>query len=223
MNLYALSAIIYTVVLVLASCFLFYYYKNLEKKEKRLHVSEEKVMQYVQKKSEAILSETLDQAKQILKSNASLQDDFMANIQKQIASVKKDQSPKEVADQIEDWYQKLLVKITKEHLQKTEAASKTIEEIASSELQEFKKTIQEELSHSHHFISQKVKEEFSASEGEIEEYKKKKLEEIEETARKIVKQVTLYAVKKQVREEDSEKLILEALQLAKKEGVFSDL
>lgn len=69
-------------------------------------------------------------------------------------------------------------------------------------------------------LSKRVEAEFAKVEGELSEYKKSKENVIEEEVRKVVNKVAKEVLNKTLSSSEHEKIVIDALEVAKKEGFF---
>jgi myosin heavy subunit len=127
-----------------------------------------------------------------------------------------DEFSKTIAQRTEQYQKQLEEKITQE----IQAASQ-MEDVVKKEVAEFSKGIADKTLAYQQELENKVTAEFLAVQEEIKSYKEERMKKIDEGVTKITYKLALDLLGKSIRIEDHEKLVLEALDEAKKENMFT--
>jgi hypothetical protein len=114
-------------------------------------------------------------------------------------------------------YQKALEEIKSQQVEKLHTVSEDIEKVAHSQVADFGKVIEEETFDAQKIVEQKIEEEYQKLKTELESYKKTEYAKIDENIYKILRFVSEKALGKGLSFEDSERLVVEALEEAKRE------
>lgn len=114
-------------------------------------------------------------------------------------------------------YKKMLDAIKNTTLELSTKASKDIEMDTIKELKDYDSILAKETFEGQKIVEQKIEEEFSQTQKQVNEYKTQMLKKIENDIYEILKNVTKEALGKALPLADHEQLILEALEKAKKE------
>lgn len=108
----------------------------------------------------------------------------------------------------------------REYKKMLQKVSESIEDTAVRELSEYKKTLTFETAEGQKIMEQKMTEAMTAAQEQIENYKAQKMAEIDERIEKLIKKITLQVLGKGLRIDDQTKIVISALEKAKKDGLF---
>ena len=100
--------------------------------------------------------------------------------------------------------------------------SKNIEISTLSEIKKYKEVVGQETVDSEKMVKQKMEHEFSLARKEIDQYRADQIKKINDGIYSIIQRVTESVLGKAISLSQHEELIINALEKAKKEGVFSD-
>ena len=98
--------------------------------------------------------------------------------------------------------------------------SKDIQNAALEEVQAFKNNLQQEVAKSQLEVQKRLEADFKSVDVQVEEYKKKRLAQIEGELNQILAKVTEDLLGKSLRISDHQELVMKSLQEAKQKNVF---
>jgi F0F1-type ATP synthase membrane subunit b/b' len=182
-------------------------------REKDLHKSAEKILEQATQQAQGILKHALNKAEELVDKT----DVFHENLEHKLTNTLKEKST-DVAKTFDTTAQDL----KKEYLDEINTTFKTLEKEGKKNMEEFQLLLKQQgLSHKS-FFDEKLEEEFEAAKAEIDGYKKKKMAEIEKLMNASVDKLAKQVLGKAIPAADQERLVLEALEKAKNEGMFGN-
>jgi hypothetical protein len=125
-------------------------------------------------------------------------------------------------------YQTLLAEKIKREIAEAQAEAEKykesiakIEEVGRQGVESISKIVTETTLACQEGLQTKINEEFDHAKGEIAKYKEEKLKAIDEEAEKIIKKLSIELLGKAIKIDEHEKILLDALEKAKKESILS--
>lgn len=100
--------------------------------------------------------------------------------------------------------------------------SKNIEISTLGEVKKFKNTIEQETISSQKMLKSKIEHEYFLAKKDIENYRQQELKMVDDNVYEILEKVSSLVLGKAIKVSEHEGLILEALETAKKEGIFNN-
>lgn len=204
--------LIFTFVSISILIFVLVYAYSLSKKaakfsqeENKLYDESNRVMEDTMKRAKRILSESIDKAKKMLAQT----DYFQRELERESRN-----TLIQTSHRYSDIFEKELRSLTqsyKDLLVKVEELS----------LQEVKKSMDDQKTTAQFYLQKKVDEEFERARKEIEEYKAYERNKIETKIEDIIKNTSKDVIHASLNPNQQKELIMEALEKAKADGVFS--
>lgn len=185
--------------------------KELKSKEKELHASGEKILEQATQQAQGILKHALNKAEELVDKT----DVFHENLEHKLTNTLKEKSMN-----VTKTFDTTVADMKKEYLQEINDTFAGLEKEGKKNMEEFQVLLKKEgLSHKT-FFDQKLEQEFESAKAEIEGYKKLKMEEAEKLINSSVNKLAIEVLGKAIPAKDQERLVIEALEKAKKDGLF---
>jgi len=185
--------------------------KELKYREKQAHATAEKLLEHAQTEAQSILKHALHKAEEMVDKT----DIFTENLEAHL-----EHNLKEKSTDVTNLFGKTVIEMKDEYMKEIAQSFKTLEEQGKKQMTEFQILLKNEGLTHQTFIDQKLDEDFEATKKEIEEYKRNKIEEIKGLMSSRVNELSMKVLGKSLSSKDQEKLIIEALDEAKKEGLL---
>lgn len=206
-------------------CYLYYLYnrqREFDSKEDSAYNKSSEIIQEAQVHANEIVEKAVDRAKSTLVETDYLRDDLMKNLESNLNQLAQQTITvfKNNSQGVDQKYQELFSKTKQEYEAKLNYTLKSLEAIAGRELEDFSKNLKKETLNSQVFIGARINEEFEKKQKEIEDYKLQRLKAIDENINKIIARVSQEVLGKAIPLDEHERLVIEALERAKKEEVF---
>lgn len=228
MNIQFLLYLLLATVLLLSYAALYLLFKIQKQKKildgSNIHGSSE-IIEKAQKQANAIVEKAVASAKNILFETEYVKQDMAKEMQDSLSKVA-EESVKLVqgrSTESEKEFRSVVDEIKAEFANQASAKLSAIEKVAVDETNDFKETLRRETVGSQAYVGKKIGEDFQAVQGELLEYKKAKLAEIDNNISAITKQVVEEALGASITLPLHEDLIIKSLENAKKTGMFSNL
>lgn len=213
------------IILGMTISYMYYLYrkeKEFEKKQSMLHDNEQKIIEQAHRTANEVVEKAVEKARQTLVETEYLRADLVKNLETSLAKLTNNTIKlfQNNSQNVDTEYKSLFEKTKQEYVKKVDNTLKSLEQIAGSELDEFSKNLKKETLDSQVFIGARINEEFEQKQKEIEEYKAQRLKAIDENINIIIEKVTEDVLGRAIPLAEHEKLVIEALEKAKKEQVF---
>lgn len=214
--------ILFVVINLIVLFYLYSFNKKLMKESERVSLSAARSLEKANQKSEDIVMKAVEKSKKILVETEYLKQGFVNELNDSLkeALVKSVSELKGQSKHLDSAYARLLEKIQKEHAKKSDEAFKSAESLAEQELNDFRNILKKETIAAESAVEKKIQDQFERTKEDIKEYKQKKYDEIEEKVKLAIVSVTEDVLGKALPVSEHEKLIFEALEQAKSEGMF---
>jgi uncharacterized protein YicC (UPF0701 family) len=179
--------------------------KKLAKKEGKIDTNYHHVVDEALSKERQILDDATHAADQIITGAQYVNQNSKHSVDEALQKMVDDVSgeTKDAASNFRTSYQSSLDTIAKQSLNDFQTVTKDLQTDLQTQVQEFHKTL------------------LPALEKELDEYKQARLKQAEQTITRIVQQASQDILKRSISFEDHQKLLAEALEKAKKEGLFN--
>lgn len=223
---FLLVGIIIAVILIF-NVLLLYYLRQVYGRDKQIaefiRSNDTLILSEAQQKAKSIIDAATLRAKQTLTDTEYVKNEFMKKMEDLLSQTAHNDIKllQNKSNEINDWYKKVLDSVKQEHAQKAEESLKSVEGIVDQQLQDFRQILKKETIESEQIVSQRVNSEYTKVHQEIEQYKAQKIQEINLATNQVIHQITEEVLGKAIPLEDHQKLILDALEKAKTEGLFS--
>jgi gas vesicle protein len=202
---------------------------HLHKKEKELHEKEHiilttgsKLIDHAQNKANDILETAADKAKETLMQTQFVKADISKDMNKALEEVSHTtiEKFKEQAAEFDNQYRDLLQQMKQEYAANARGTISRLDNAVTKEIEDFGKMLKEETMTSQEVLNKDIGEAFEQAKKEIEAYKKAKMLEADTHLNKVLSQILAQVLHKSLSGDDHQKLIMQALEQARREGVF---
>lgn len=217
-------------ILGLSYTVLYLIYRN-RKQEKILNRPQEfygdslEIIESAQKQANSIVEKAVESAKHILFETEYVKQDITREMQDSLTKVA-EESVKLVQGrsvESEKAFREVVDEIKAEFAKEAEKRLTAIEKIVDSEANDFKAMLLSQTIGSQEFIGKKIGEDFQDLQGQLSEYKKSKLSEIDKNINSVIKDVVKETLGASITIPIHEDLVLSSLENAKKGGLFKSL
>jgi hypothetical protein len=191
--------------------FVVYYVVALREKEKELHDREKKfdtdyhhVVDEALSKERKILDDATNEASQIISQTEFVSQDSVKTIDHALETLTTDMNKEavETANLYQSDYQKSLKELTDQSLHDFQNVSKEMQEDLRKQMTAFHTTLLPQL------------------EKELTEYKEVRMQDTERLVKSVIQKVSQEVLHKSLTLDDQQKILIDALERAKREGVF---
>jgi flagellar biosynthesis/type III secretory pathway protein FliH len=178
--------------------------KDIEKREKKTDTEYHQVVDDALSKERKILEDATIEASQIINETEFVSQASKDSIDAALAQMKKDiqNETTAAAHNFRSSYQQELKKLTDQSLNDFQTISKELQEGLHKQVTEFHNNMLPSL------------------EKELDEYKQSRIKQTEQSIKGIVQKVSQQVLNKSISTDDHQKLLLESLDKAKREGIF---
>lgn len=190
--------------------------------EKHLSKKATELLEDAQKKSVKILEKAQVKALELVNSSGFYNDSTRHVFEKELKAAQESQSQEfgQVSQEFLSSYQSALDELKSEDIKKFQSISKDIESDAQSQVQDFARIIEEETISAQKIVEEKIEEEYQKVKTELDEYKNTQYGKIDENIYGIIRKVSEKIIGKAMPLEDSEQLVAQALEEAKKDVII---
>lgn len=180
------------------------------------------VLSDAEREAEAIVREAVEKAQETLADAQYIKGDLMQSIESSMRSIAESavisfQDETKVAHK---QFLELFGEVQNQYKQETQKTVQALEVEAASEMDAFRKQLSAEIIESQRKADLKAEEAYQVVMGELEEYKRKKMEELDTQVKSMVERVFVEVLGKSLTSSEHEKLVIEALDSAKRDGVL---
>jgi hypothetical protein len=218
----SLGVILFTLVYVYS---LFLKERKLQQKQDKAYQSTSEIVEHAHARARSIIDRAVEKSQETM-----LQTEFL----KQELVAHGEQSIQQVVDHIvelldhdgvkyDQQYQQLFDTIKAEYIKTTNEAVDRIQEEAKKQLESFRASLEEGTAGSEATLGKMVEAEFAAAKHEIEEYKTREMKKIDDSIVSVLEKVIQDVMGRAIPLSEQEKLIIDSLETAKKESVFTSL
>ncbi len=206
-----------TAFFVLIGATLLYFLYAYYKESKIIDTEEETLSAY-----QRIIHQAHQQARDIIK-QASVQAKGLLNDTQFIKSHASKEFDRDIAKEsaaVVQSYQDALEQVTQEAVATMKNATDSIGQVGTTEVNAFRETLRKELVVHRDVLDKLVAEEFAKARGEVDAYKKGQMDKVDKAVSKVVVTIVEKVLGKMINTQDHEDLVLQALEQAKKDGLF---
>lgn len=216
---------------LLASVTAWYVY-YLHKKEKELHdrehailVTGSKLIDHAQNRANDILETAADKAKQTLMETQFVKADISKELSKALQEVSEAtvQKFKDQSGEFDKQYRNLLEQMKQEYAANARGTISLLDKAVTKEIEDFRKILKDETVTSQEVLNKDVTEAFDQAKKEIENYKREKMKEADTHINQVLDQILAEVLHKTLTTQDHQALVMQALEQARREGVFGTL
>lgn len=162
-------------------------------------------------KSQKIIEDATDKARQIITSAEEQKKNDLDEVQKQIEKAQKENYKiyKDSVSKIQDESMKLLQNVPE-----------YIKALLSKEIMQVQENLVSEIRVAHENAKDVITQAYKKADDEVEEYKKVRMDALDKTIISIVQQISRKVLNKEIEAVEHEKLVIKALEEAKRQNVF---
>lgn len=209
---------------------LFAYYlsrkeQRLQKEEGRIGKISSRIKEDANLKADEVVRKAIDRAERIILDAEIVKTDFLKKVEENLERVG-EQGVRELkmdSEGFDNKYKELFEGMRAEYLKHANSTLASVEKIADEELEDFRKALKSETVESKDLINKKVSEEFEKTNLEIQEYKKSQIDNIDKEISTLVLKISKEVLGKTLTSSEHEKIIIDSLEDAKKNGLFAKL
>lgn len=216
--------IIGSLLLLLGLALLYFLYKTKEEGISTLaYTKSKKAIEKANSQANDILTKASEKAKEILFETEYVKEDLVKHTEEDLSRIAQTsvQILEGESKEFEKQYKVLFDDIRNTYTKKAGSILENIEGVADTELDDFRELLRKETVAVQAYISRKTIEEFEGAKRDIATYKEEKLEEVSKNINALILRVAKDVLGEAIPLHEHEKLVTQALERAKKEGVFS--
>lgn len=192
---------------------------------KKMHLyqrEEQHLKAQMHKKADEIIEEAREKANKIIKEAHFIKNDAQDAFGKSldIASQNQIKDFGKVASDFRESYKKELDLVKNEATEIVKKIAKDIERDTLNDLKDFKEILKKETFASQKIVEAKIEEDYKRAEQEVEAYKKERLKGVEDHIYLVLQEVSKLVLGKALSVEEHERLIIDALDNAKAQGII---
>lgn len=203
-----------TSILGLFLAFVSFSFARLIKKYYKLKDDKENLEKNYKAQSEKIIAEARERAQQIVREATAVSGETKKEITAELQKVSGNQITQ---------FRTLQDDIRNQILASFKNTTGQFEEAASSEIEKFQSNLREQTASSQGFLQKAIEEALVGIQKEVDEYKNARLKGAEDSIIEIIKLATKNFLGSSLTLNDHEKLVLSALEEAKKQNIFGDI
>jgi len=193
--------------------FLYAYYK-----ETKIIDTEEETLSAYQR----IMRQAHQQARDIIKQASTQAKNMLSDTQfiKSHASKELDRDLAKESAAVVQSFQEALEQVTQEAVATMKNATDSIGQVGSTQVNTFRETLRQELVVHKDTLDKLVADEFAKARSEVDGYKKEQIDKVDKAVSKVVVTIVEQVLGKMINVQDHEDLVVQALEQAKKDGLF---
>lgn len=197
--------------------------KELNHKEHEIDKSFSKIVEHAHAKSEALLEAAAEKASAIIKETKTLKVEMDHDLQLALKESVRGHMTlfDEVSKRVTLSYAEIFKNMRQEFLAHMDQVNDKVKQLAEDNLNTYRAIIKDEASTAQLSIQQKIDEEFAKAKKDIEAYRANEISYIDKSIGKIILQISKDIIGREINLIDQQNLLFEALDRAKKEGVFN--
>lgn len=205
--------VFFVLIIATLAYFLYAYWK-----ETKIIDTEEETLSAYQR----IIRQAHQQARDIIKQASSQAKHILTDTQfiKSHAAKELDRDMAKEAAAILQSYQEALEQVTQEAVAEMKNAANSINQVGTNEVDAYRESLKKELVVHKDALDKMVADEFAKARSEVEAYKKDQMGKVDKAVSKVVVTIVEKVLGRMISTEDHEELVLQALEQAKKDGLF---
>lgn len=179
----------------------------------RAELDSQTLLANAQKKSQEILEEAHKKASEIVERSEKFLQAQEGKVAKELEKASKTYA---------NYFQDALRRVEQEASETLKNVPEEIKKVYATEIVNIRTTLDAQLSKAREDSRQIVLEAYQKAEAEVENYKKKRLSQIDDSIIIILQEVARRVLSREINQEEHERLVMKALQEAKREHVFEE-
>jgi F0F1-type ATP synthase membrane subunit b/b' len=208
------TMLILFILIIFATSYFYYVYKrekDFEDTHEKLTEDYDSILVKAHKKAEEIVTQASDKAKQLLTDTKDVKEYEQKDL---------DEAVQKEKEEILDSFSASINGIRNDTLSYVKKMADDTQTITQSELMSFRDSMQKNLVQMRLAETQKMSDEAKKAYDEIQAYKTKQVEKVKQILSEVIVRVSEEVIGEAITLPDHEKLVLEALERAKQEGLF---
>ena len=197
--------------------------QEFEKKRAEVYYNSAQILNSAREKAKAILQDSEARANQILieadNTKISIEQDFNQALSQVVNS--NTQEINRDSGQLLTEYKSSLTNLKNKYLEEIEAMIAKMEGSMQTEFSQFQTVLEKDTKQAENTLSSNITAELQKTKIELENYKKSQVAKIDEMVANTVIKIAREVIGKTITPQEHEKLIMQALEQAKKEGVLN--
>lgn len=175
------------------------------------------------RESRVVIDKAAEKAQELLLDAEYIKSDLSSSMEESIRTIADNAivSFQNESQELHKQYKVLFQDIRKRYVDEVEKTVKSIDSLADEELKSFQKIIKDETVSSQDKVEKRAEAVFVQAQKEIETYKAQKVQEIDAQVKDMLGKVFSNVLQKSLSDEDHQKLVMNALESAKKEGFLA--
>ncbi len=224
--IFVISFLATVFLLLYAIGYVFYVTKKdreFEQKRNEAYYNSARILNSARDKAKQIIEESEAKAQQVLLQAENIQQNIEGEFNQTLQQVVNQNSNEINKDskQLLDDYKNSLTSLKSQYLKEIEALIAKMEGSMQNEFQEFRTVLEKDTKLAENTLGQNITAELDKTRLELETYKKTQIGKIDEMIKTMVVKISQEVLAKTITPQEHEKLIIEALNQAKNEGVLS--
>lgn len=181
-----------------------------------------RILEKAKKESLKLISDSNNEAQKILGEAHELSDESKKVLEDGLQSIsqRQHQALEKTSNDLLAYYKGIVDQQKQSSLDTLSRVSKDMEEKILEEVDDFGEVLRKETVETQKQVEQKISRKYEDLEKELESYREKQLKKIDERVFELIARVTKLVLGRAISLEEHQSMVLEALEEAKKEGVF---
>ena len=187
----------------------------------KINQKEFDLLEDARKKSVAIIEDATLKAQKIITEGDAINQNVKKLLEKTLGDLAQEQAAvfQKTSEDFLIEYKKQLISVQDKTIEIASKVSKNIEVDTLEEIKEFDDILAKETVSGQKIVGQKIEEEFTKAQKEVVEYKAKMLDNVNNQIYELLANISKSAIGRSLPVNEHEKLIIEALEKAKKDGL----
>ncbi|MEK7595714.1 MAG: hypothetical protein AAB443_03985 [Patescibacteria group bacterium] len=217
-------AALFSLIVLFGLVFLYsYYLGKIVQRDSDVYKRAQNIIEDAHKKAKAILDTSSDKAKEIVSaiehSKYEFDREYKTSLRDTVA--KSILQLEEQTQYLSKSYENMYEEIRTQSMKQLKDTLAKLEQAGEESLSAFRSSLKDQQLTSQYYIEKRLNQEFESAHKEIVTYKEAQMREVEEKIDKIVLKLSSEILGRAISLEDHEKLVFEALNKIKEEGVFN--
>ena len=204
-----------------------YYFSKRERElgelRETINSKSEKVLTDAHQQSKSVILQATEKANKILLDANYSHEQIMQEFDKTLKEIVS-RTTKEFETTGYDFvklYQNSLEEIKKSHIEEIKSTIESVKKTTETELEDFSTIMKKETIEAQDYIGKNITEQFEKTNKEIRDYKTEQLQKVDASIGSLIQKIAQSVLGRLISPSEHQHLVLEALEEAKKEGVFN--
>lgn len=197
--------------------------RELHRREDMLSKNSHELLEHAHHRATVLLARTTEVSEKMLLQSDFLHNDIQAKVDNAMAQII--ENNKKMLDSqtgvFDKSYSEDLVQLRSQYVTQIQSVIGEIRTSTEKEIKDFMNVIMKETISAQNYMGTKINEEFETSQKEIAAYKEEQFKKIDESVKAAIVSISQKVLGKAIPMDQHEKLVLDALEQAKREGMFN--